>query len=122
VVFAAIAIAGYGIARRVPLFVAFAPVGLLVGGGQLYYWMRPPTTRLHWWFEHMGSMLASSIGALTAFLVVNAPRLGLGRFSIAAWLAPTLFGVPLTAVWTRYYRRRFAAAETPAPRRQPAAA
>jgi len=49
-----------------------------------------------------------TLQATTAFLVVNAASLGAGRFSIGVWLAPTVVGVPVIAIWTAYYRKRFA--------------
>ena len=100
-------LAAYGLAIGRPLFVAFSVLGLVGGGGQLAYWLRPPTSPMHWWFEHMSSMLGACIAATTAFLVVNADRWGLQTFSLAVWLAPTFVGTPAIAIWTAYYRRRF---------------
>lgn len=102
-----VALAAFGLAKEHALFIAFSTIGLLTGGGQLVYWLRRPAHRMHWWFEHMGAMLGSCVAATTAFLVVNAERWGLGTFSLAAWLAPTIIGAPGIAVWTAYYRRRF---------------
>jgi hypothetical protein len=62
---------------------------------------------MHWWFEHMSSMLGACIAATTAFSVVNANNLGLQTFSLIVWLAPSVVGVPAIAIWTRYYRRKF---------------
>ena len=98
---------GYGLVTGRTLFAAFSIIGLLSGGSQLFYWLRPPTHHMHWWFEHMGAMLGSCIAATTAFLVVNAGRLGADTFSLAVWLAPTIIGAPTIVVWTAYYRRRF---------------
>lgn len=97
----------YGLWAGSALFVAFAAIGLLSGGGQLAYWLRRPRSPMHWWFEHMSSMLGACIAATTAFLVVNAPRWGLDTFSILVWLAPTIVGTPAIILWTGYYRRRF---------------
>lgn len=99
---------GVGVAERAPLFVIFGLIGLSNGVGDLRYWLRPPTTRMHWWFEHMNGMITTSIAALTAFAVQNAARLGLDAFGVVVWLAPTLVLVPVNAVWQRYYRQRFA--------------
>jgi hypothetical protein len=63
---------------------------------------------MHWWFEHMSSMLGACVAATTAFAVVNASNLGLQTFSLIVWLAPSVIGVPTIAIWTRYYRRKFA--------------
>jgi uncharacterized membrane protein len=105
-----IAAAGYGLTTGNHLFTGFSIIGLLVGGGQLAYWRTPPSHPMHWWFEHMSSMLGACIAATTAFLVVNAGRLGLETFSLVVWLAPTIVGVPTIAIWTRYYRHKFAPA------------
>jgi len=69
---ASIAALCYGFIAGRSLFTVFSVVGLLSGGSQLAYWLRVPTHPMHWWFEHMGSMLGSCIAATTAFLVVNA--------------------------------------------------
>jgi uncharacterized membrane protein len=122
---ASVGMAAFGVASGAPLFIAFSVVGFLSGGSQLAYWLRTPTHRMHWWFEHMGSMLGSCIAATTAFLVVNAGRLGAADDSLLVWLAPTIVGTPVIAVWTAYYRRRFATSAATRPdtsRSTPAAA
>lgn len=100
----------YGVATGQVLFVAFAVIGLVTGGGQLAYWLRAPKSPMHWWFEHMNSMLGACIAATTAFLVVNAQRWGLETFSLVVWLAPSVIGGTAIAAWTAYYRRKFAGA------------
>jgi uncharacterized membrane protein len=112
----AAAIAAYGVITGQALFMAFSVIGLVNGATQLAYWLRAPTHPMHWWFEHMGNMLGSCIAATTAFLVVNAGRLGLETFSIVVWLAPSVFGAPAIAIWTTYYRRRFSTSSAPAAR------
>jgi hypothetical protein len=105
---ASVAAAIYGLLTNALLFVAFSVIGFLTGGGQLTYWLRAPRSPMHWWFEHMSSMLGACIAATTAFLVVNAQRWGFDTFSILVWLAPSIVGVPVIAIWTGYYRRKFA--------------
>ncbi len=102
-----LALGAYGIWRGQVLFMAFSVIGLLGGGGALRYWLRIPTTRMHWWFEHMGAMLGGCIAATTAFLVVNASNMGM--WPMVAWLSPSIIGTPATIIWTAYYRRRFSA-------------
>lgn len=107
---ASVTMAVWGLASGRSLFVAFSAIGFATGAGQLAYWRRPPTSPMHWWFQHMSSMLGACIAATTAFLVVNAGRLGFETFALAVWLTPTLVGTPAILLWTAYYRRRFAAA------------
>ncbi|HVQ14004.1 MAG TPA: hypothetical protein VMS40_10445, partial [Vicinamibacterales bacterium] len=106
-----IAGAAHGLNTGNHLFTAFSVIGLLAGGGNLAYWLTPPTHPMHWWFEHMSSMLGACVAATTAFAVVNANNVGLQTFSLIVWLAPAVIGVPTIAIWTRYYRRKFAPAE-----------
>jgi hypothetical protein len=58
-------------------------------------------------------MLGSCIAATTAFLVVNAPQAGLSRTSLIVWFTPALIGGPAIAIWTAYYKRRFASSAMP---------
>ena len=107
---ASLTAAAYGLGTGNQLFTAFSVIGLLGGGGNLAYWLTPPSHPMHWWFEHMSNMLGACIAATTAFLVVNAGNLGLQTFSFVVWLTPTVIGVPTIAIWTRYYRKKFAPA------------
>jgi hypothetical protein len=104
---ASVAMMIYGFATGATLLAAFPVIGLVNGGGQLAYWLRTPRSPMHWWFEHMSSMLGACIAAITAFLVVNAQRWGLDTFSMVLWLAPSIVSVPAIAIWTNYYRRKF---------------
>ena len=103
----AVAMAGYGLASGHVLFAWFSIIGFVNGVQGLFYWLRPQTDRMHWWFRHMSSMLGSCIAATTAFLVVNAPQAGLSRGSLIVWITPGVVGGVATALWTRYYRRKF---------------
>ena len=114
-VLASVGMAAWGLASGRSLFVAFSLIGFGTGGSQLAYWLRVPTHRMHWWFQHMGAMLGSCIAATMAFLVVNSGRLGFQTFALAVWLTPTVIGVPTIALWTAYYRRRFAPVATTKP-------
>ena len=100
-----VAIGIYGGARGEVLFVGFSVIGAVSASGSLGYWLRAPSSRTHWWFEHMSSMLGGCIAATTAFMVNTADNFGL--WPLAAWLAPSLIGAPAIAIWTAYYRRQF---------------
>jgi hypothetical protein len=107
---AGVAIFGLAVGQG-PLYGFFGGVGILLAFVMLRYWLRPPTTPMAWFFEHMGSMIGASTAALTAFAVVNAPRFGFGRLVLGFWIAPTLVLTPLGLLWRRSYARRFAAAD-----------
>ena len=93
------------------LFLYMSPIGFLIGWGNLQFARKPYPTPMAWWYEHMGSMLGGGIAFHTAFLVLGAGRLfGIqldGPVAAIPWLLPTLIGVPASAVWTSYYKKRF---------------
>jgi len=103
-----LAVFAWGVLQRIPLFIGFAPVGIVVGAMQLAYWLRAQQHRMHWWFEHMFMMLGAVIGTVSAFAVVNARHLGLRNDSLVVWLGPSALGLSVWAVWRRYYARLFA--------------
>lgn len=103
-VLASIAMAAYGIGHALPLFIAFSAIGLVTGAGSLRYWLHRPKSRLHWWLEHMGTMLGGCIAATTAFLVNAGDAIGI--VGMAAWLAPSVVGGTGIAIANVYYRRR----------------
>lgn len=105
-VLSSVAVSVWGWRGGQPVFGLFPVIGLLSGGAGLRYWLRPPTTPMHWWFAHMGGMLGGAIAAVTAFTVINGPRVGL--WPIACWIGPPLIASPLVRLWTAYYERRFA--------------
>jgi hypothetical protein len=87
--------------------VVFGFLGMRLGFNSLQRFLRPPQERMFWWFDHLQGMIASYIAAMTAFSSVN-----LSRWFGAAWwvwLWPTIIGVPAIALWTRYYKKKFAA-------------
>jgi uncharacterized membrane protein len=102
---ASVTLGVYGLWRHQTVFIAFGGLGLLNAAGTLRYWLRPPASPMHWWFEHMNGMLTGCVAATTAFLVIGGSRLGI--WPIVAWLAPAAIGAPGIALWSAYYRRRF---------------
>jgi len=99
------------VAAREPVFAVLSPIGLLAGRGNLRFARQPYASTMAWWYEHMGSMLAGGIAFHTAFLVVGAGRLlGVqlaGFAAVIPWIVPSLIGLPATALWVGYYRRKF---------------
>lgn len=93
------------------ILIGMSPIGIFVGGGALGYIRRPGTTRMAWWYAHMGAMIGAGIAAHTAFLVFGAQRLFTfqleGALAMVPWLAPTVVGVPAIFIWIAHYRRKF---------------
>jgi hypothetical protein len=102
---ASVGLGAYALAQGKVLLVAFSGLGLLNAAGSLRYWLRAPSSPMHWWFEHMNGMLTGCIAATTAFLVISGDRIGVP--SLAAWLAPAVVGGPAIGLWIRYYQRLF---------------
>lgn len=100
-----------GVWSRQPVFAALSPIGFLTGAGNLRYARRPHATRMAWWYEHMGAMLGGGIALHTAFLVLGAGRLLgtqlTGFAAVIPWIVPSMVGIPATAIWVRYYQRKF---------------
>jgi uncharacterized membrane protein len=85
--------------------VVFGLIGMRMGQGSISGFLKPPTEKMFWWFDHMQGMMGSYIAALTAFSAVN-----LSRWFGAAWwvwLWPTIGGAPAIAIWTTYYKTKF---------------
>lgn len=91
----------YGLFVITPLYVAFGALGAALGSAQLRFWLRAPVTRHEWFYAHMTGMGTSCITTVTAFLVLNAPRFGLGTFNLVVWVTPAVVGGVGLAVWRR---------------------
>ena len=113
VIVAAAGMVALTLVTRQPVFAALSVIGFLVGPGNLRFARRPYPTPMAWWYEHMESMLGGGVAFHTAFLVLGAGRLfGIsleGPIAIVPWLLPTAVGLPATALWVNYYRRKFEA-------------
>ena len=86
--------------------IVFGLLGVRIGQRSIREFIKPPAEKMFWWYGHMQGMIASYIAAMTAFSAVN-----LGRWYGAAWwvwLWPTIVGVPAIAIWTSYYKKKFA--------------
>ncbi len=101
-----------------PVFAALSPIGVLVGRGNLRFARMPYASRMSWWYEHMGSMLAGGIAFHTAFLVIGAGRVLAahltGVTAVIPWVLPSMVGIPATQIWIAYYRRKFECRDAPA--------
>src|SRR5262249_16042086 len=104
---AALYVGAVGAAAGRTLHVVFALLGAVTAGSQLRFWLRPPASRMAWWYAHITGMGIACISTLTAFGVVNARLVGFGRGPLLPWVAAGVVGGVGIALWTRYYRRRF---------------
>ncbi|MFZ3215405.1 MAG: hypothetical protein WA192_05020 [Candidatus Acidiferrales bacterium] len=100
-----------GITYRSGPLIALSPIGPFVAGGNLRYLLRGPQSRMHWWYEHLSSMIATGIAGYTAFLVFGAARLfpAVARSQVYTifWILPALIGVPVIFITVAYYQRKF---------------
>ncbi len=101
-----------GAVQRIPLYAAFAALGIATGISQLRFWLRAPA-RGAWLLAHLGGMGVSCITTVTAFIITNAHRLGLGTFSLVVWIGPPVAGALGLTLWRRHYARRIEAGRLP---------
>lgn len=91
--------------------IALSPIGPFIAAGNLRYLLRGPQSRMHWWYEHLSSMLATGIAGYTAFLVFGGGRLfpSVARSQLYTifWVLPALIGVPAIFMTVAYYQRKF---------------
>lgn len=111
VVLFAVGVLTMGLMLRYAPFIALSPVGLIVSGGNLSYLLRGPQSRMHWWYEHLSSMIATGIAGYTAFIVFGGSRLFPGVSSspyyAIFWILPTMIGSPAIALTVRHYKKKF---------------
>jgi hypothetical protein len=100
-----------GIKYRSGPLIGLSPVGPLIAAGNLRYLLRGPQSRMHWWYEHLGSMIGTGIAGYTAFLVFGATRLlpstAQSPLYTLFWILPTIIGVPAIFMTVAYYQRKF---------------
>jgi len=107
---AAVGLAVLGFATGRIVFLALSPIGFLIGLGNLGFARTPYPTPMTWWYEHMRSMMGGGVAFHTAFFVLGAGRLlgiSMDGWGVLPWLLPTIVGIPASAIWVRYYRRKF---------------
>lgn len=102
---------GLGIKYRSGPLIGLSPIGPLIGAGNLRYLLRGPQSRMHWWYEHLGSMIGTGIAGYTAFLVFGGSRLfpsvARSQLYTVFWILPSLIGVPVIFATVAYYQRKF---------------
>lgn len=89
------ALVAFGIAVKAPLFYAFGPVGLLIGGAMLSFALRSSSDPLFWRAQHLTGMIGSGIASHVAFFAFGGNRLfgwGTEGYGLVLWLAPLVAG------------------------------
>lgn len=110
-----VALGAFGVSQSRLLFVLFAVLGVGQGALHVRSWLTQGKSREERILAHLSAMGTSCITTLTAFVVVNAPRLGMRRFDAGLWFVPiVVLGVGLT-IARRHYAKRFAQGSAPPP-------
>jgi hypothetical protein len=108
-----VALMAFGVSQAQLLFVLFAALGVGQGAMHLRSWLTQRKNREGRLLAHMSAMGTSCITTVTAFVVVNAPRLGMRRFDPRLWAVPiVILGLGL-AILRRHYAKRFARGGAP---------
>jgi uncharacterized membrane protein HdeD (DUF308 family) len=102
-----IALAAFGISQARLLFVLFAALGIVQGVVHLRSWLTHTRDRPGRVLAHMTAMGTSCITTLTAFIVVNAPRLGMRTLDPRLWAVPIAVLSLGLSILRRHYAKRF---------------
>jgi uncharacterized membrane protein len=108
-----VALVAFGVSQAQLLFVLFAALGVGQGGMHLRSWLTHRKNREGRLLAHMSAMGTSCITTLTAFIVVNAPRLGMRTFDPRLWAVPIVVLSLGLAIVRRHYAKRFARGGAP---------
>jgi len=106
-----LALIAFGISVKAPLFYAFGPVGLIIGGGMLSLARRSPDDPKYWLYEHFTGMIGSGIASHVAFLAFGGRQLfnwSQGGYGLLLWITPVVVGTAAIAALNFYYRGKSA--------------
>ncbi|MBK9175765.1 MAG: hypothetical protein IPM46_05385 [Flavobacteriales bacterium] len=87
------------------IFTVFGTIGLLFVWRDFQRFHKMSHDKREWLYAHMVGFLGGYIATVSAFSAVNLEMI---RPMWLQWLWPTIIGAPLIALWTGYYRKRFA--------------
>ncbi|HNU56718.1 MAG TPA: DUF2306 domain-containing protein [Flavobacteriales bacterium] len=85
------------------LFIAFGLIGSFMVWRNLQRFYKHHHEKHEWLFAHMAGFLGGYIATVSAFSAVNMAFI---KPVWLQWLWPTIVGVPLIILWSRYYRKR----------------
>ena len=87
------------------LFLVFGMIGSLMVWRNLQRFYKRSHEKHEWLFAHMTGFLGGYIATVSAFSAVNMEFI---KPVWLQWLWPTILGAPLIALWSNYYRKKFA--------------
>lgn len=92
---------GHGVSALIPT--VFGALGFRAVIQNIKRFRNTPNDSTHWLQVHIGNMMGSYIGAITAFLVNQAPHIPI--HPVLLWLAPTVIFTPIIVMELRKVRR-----------------
>jgi len=104
-----------GVSNNSLLMIVFGTLEIWLATGFMHYAFKAELSHpREWWTEHLGGLIASGIGAYTAFFVVGAASLldtylqgSMAGLMIFFWIAPGIIGGIAIGFMTRHYRVKF---------------
>jgi hypothetical protein len=108
----------FGIVVKMPLFYAFGPVGLVIGGNMLSFLVVQTKDPLYWRAEHLTGMIGSGIASHVAFLAFGGSRLfgwGTSGYGLVLWLAPVVIGTAAITILNFQHQVRLRQAQRAVP-------
>jgi hypothetical protein len=93
---------------RATLYTVFGLIGMATVVVNFTKFFKRKHDKREWFFGHISGMLGGYIATLSAFSAVNFGEWFPWMPTWLVWLWPTLLGTPVVALWSAYYRRKFA--------------
>lgn len=90
------------------LYTVFGAIGMFMVVLNVTRFYKRKHDKREWFFGHITGMLGGYIATVSAFSAVNFGAWFPWMPSWLVWLWPTLIGAPLIALWSGYYRKKFA--------------
>ncbi|MBK9760265.1 MAG: hypothetical protein IPO90_09935 [Flavobacteriales bacterium] len=90
------------------LFTTFGFIGMGMVAMNFGKFFKRKHDKREWFFGHITGMLGGYIATVSAFSAVNFGNWFPWMPAWLVWLWPTLIGAPLIALWSTFYRKKFA--------------
>ena len=90
------------------LYAVFGAIGMFFVITNITRFYKRKHDKREWFFGHITGMLGGYIATVSAFSAVNFGTWFPWMPAWLVWLWPTLIGAPMIALWSAFYRRKFA--------------